>query len=379
LKSDLQKAQRISSYISICDWCLGRQFSQDISRAKEFGASLVPNRPKGTCQLCRDAYDRICEITNGAIEALSTFEFRDFQVGVTIPKDAVDLEDELRAKFKLSTGVGIKKALVSLFRHEIGYRLGKPAPFWSPDVTVKIDVMKSAYQVESKSLSYLVRYVKLERGIPTRADTCQNCKGSGCNLCNGLRIDISKPSVELFVTREFIRAFEASSVRISWTGTEDDDALVLGNGRPIYVRLMMPKKRYSGLTRLSLLVGGPVQIVLAEQSEFSDQLSLNLRKLIRYRIAVKGKPAGFEAARIESSFRERLFHSVTRHGKKVYWFRVEDYDDSNVIALAEMDNGLSPWKLLKGGPSYTEDMVGLVDILGEANVTSVSYDIIDFR
>lgn len=375
MKRGPEKARGVASSVSLCDWCLGRQFVSSVLDAESWG-SKVPREGAGggSCALCREAYKKRKEIAAKAAAALDKFEFSSLQVGVAVPASQVDAEDELRAKFGLSSGIGIKKALVSLFRREILDVLGKEVLLGNADAALKIDLSDESFSVRSRNMSFMVRYVKLLKGVKTKGVACAGCGGDGCQACDDMGVSAEHPSVERSLVKAFKQAFEAAGVKISWSGSEDDDAMVLGRGRPVFVQVVSPMRRNGGFERLDRLIGGPVQLVQVESKDFDPGFFDGLRKVVRFDVELDREAGQDVLAMIESSFREKGLPSASRRVKKVHWLRITENRGRKVKAVAEMDNGISPWRVV----GLKEGEEGIAGLLGRGSVLKACYDILDF-
>jgi len=86
------------------------------------------------------------------------------------------------------------------------------------------------------------RYVKKNRGLPQKQAPCINCNGKGCLQCNNHGFS-NFTSVEGKIAKFLFEKFFGTHTKITWIGGEDKNSLVLGNGRPFFVKLYDPKKR----------------------------------------------------------------------------------------------------------------------------------------
>jgi tRNA pseudouridine synthase 10 len=377
VKDYLPKARKITAKVKICNWCLGRQFTTKLKDAPALGTSLG-SIETNSCEFCGGAYTERVKTIQDIITKLAEYEIRSIQIGVIVPKHMIDREDEMRSKLRLNTGVGIKKALVSLYRSELRSRLPQIFQTNLPDVFVKIDLEGNTSHIESKSVSYLVRYVKLERGIRTRSKVCERCGGVGCEVCSETGLESNPLSVEFLVVRQFKRAFAASRIRISWSGTDDEESIVNGSGRPIFVQVLNPMHRYTGISRLDRMVGGPVQLTQVEEKELDTSMIVGLKKLVKYTLETS-HPWVPGDINIESMFRNRVVPSASKNLRRVYWLKVVEVQNSSITMIAYMDNGISPWNLLKWRHSEQDAELGVLEALGSEMVTKYTYDVLDFR
>jgi Predicted pseudouridylate synthase len=93
--------------------------------------------------------------------------------------------------------------------------------------------------------------VKTLRGISQKQKSCINCNGRGCKTC--LFHGISEfDSVEGIISQYIFKKFGGTTTKFTWIGGEDNSSLILGDGRPFFVKLQHPNKRKSKLTSTDL-------------------------------------------------------------------------------------------------------------------------------
>ena len=96
--------------------------------------------------------------------------------------------------------------------------------------------------IKSRPLALFGRYVKKSRGVPQKQDRCVDCEGRGCDSCGNTGMS-GYGSVEGVVAKGLVELTGGQAPKFSWIGSEDQGSLVLGAGRPFYVRVFNPKKR----------------------------------------------------------------------------------------------------------------------------------------
>ncbi len=105
-------------------------------------------------------------------------------------------------------------------------------------------------QLRSKSITFSGRYVKTLRGIPQKQKSCINCSGKGCRICDFHGI-LEFDSVEGIISKFLFEKCGGTTGKFTWIGGEDKSSLVLGAGRPFFVKLQNPHKRNLRSTSLS--------------------------------------------------------------------------------------------------------------------------------
>ncbi len=114
-----------------------------------------------------------------------------------------------------------------------------------PDITISLTVDKENnidISVKSRPTVFIGRYTKKLRGLPQRQDRCQHCEGKGCDLCDHSGLS-GYESVEGIIANHLISKTKGETPKFSWMGSEDQNSLVLGSGRPFSIRVYNPKKR----------------------------------------------------------------------------------------------------------------------------------------
>ena len=59
-------------------------------------------------------------------------------------------------------------------------------------------------------------------------------------------------SIEGIISQYIFKKFGGTTTKFTWIGGEDKSSLVLGSGRPFFVKLHHPNKRTSKLTSIDL-------------------------------------------------------------------------------------------------------------------------------
>ena len=140
----------------------------------------------------------------------------------------------------------ISKELRKLFSR----KTKKTIDFLDPDVTFTINLKDESCQLRSKSIFLSGRYIKILRGISQKQKSCENCSGKGCRTCNFHGIS-EFDSVEGIISQFLFKKFGGSTAKFTWIGGEDKSSLVLGTGRPFFVKIKNPLKRNSKLTSVT--------------------------------------------------------------------------------------------------------------------------------
>jgi tRNA pseudouridine synthase 10 len=89
------------------------------------------------------------------------------------------------------------------------------------------------------------------RGLPQKQKPCENCFGKGCRTCNFHGI-LEFDSVEGMISKFFFAKIGGTVAKFTWIGGEDKSSLVLGTGRPFFIKIQNPFKRNLKLSEIDL-------------------------------------------------------------------------------------------------------------------------------
>ncbi len=234
----------------LCDNCLGRLFSKQLhlSSNKLLGKKLKKNLNSAQkCYICKNLFDNLNYFLKLMIDVSSNYSFSSFSVGAMIKPSVIDRDDYIRSNYKLKGIDSIKTDLSRELRKSFSRKTKKIIDLLDPDVTFTINLKDESCQLRSKSISLSGRYVKTLRGIPQKQKSCTNCSGKGCRICNFHGIS-EFDSIEGIISKFFFEKFGGTTAKFTWIGGEDKSSLVLGTGRPFFVKIKNPLKRNLKLT-----------------------------------------------------------------------------------------------------------------------------------
>ena len=234
----------------LCDQCLGRLFSKQLhlSSNKFLGKKLKKNyTSKGKCYVCKDLFCNLDYFLKLMLDLSSNYEFQTYGVGIIIKPSIVDRDDFIRSKYKLkgidSIKTDIAKELIKLFTK----KTQKTLDSFDPEITFTVNLKDESCQLHSKSITIFGKYIKSERGYAQKQTSCDNCSGTGCRVCDFHGISEFE-SIEGIISKLIFKKFGGTTTKFTWIGGEDKSSLVLGNGRPFFVKIKNPSKRKSKLS-----------------------------------------------------------------------------------------------------------------------------------
>ncbi|MEM3464469.1 MAG: tRNA pseudouridine(54/55) synthase Pus10 [Candidatus Bathyarchaeia archaeon] len=293
----LEKALQMLERHPLCDHCLGRQFAflghgmendergkaiknvllmeaQALARTKKdegarilkvlaingfckkalealrrMGRRISEKKVAKTCFLCENSFEIVDELAKRAVEKLQEYEYSSFLVGIELPVEVEEREDEFKARFDVEYGENMRLEFGRILGKKIAAYSQKTVEHRKPDIVVLINPMTSEIRVQVNPLYIAGRYKKLVRGIPQSKWFCTNCYGKGCEKCNwtGKRYP---ESVEELISEPILAVTGGTKTAFHASGREDVDARMLGKGRPFVIEIAQPRKRFLNLKEI---------------------------------------------------------------------------------------------------------------------------------
>ncbi|MCX8151355.1 MAG: tRNA pseudouridine(54/55) synthase Pus10 [Candidatus Bathyarchaeota archaeon] len=237
-------------------------FSREAQDTLRHLKKRVPKH-SATCFLCGGAFANLEPLTQKILRKLAPYEYETFLVGIELPVNIVEREDEFKANFDLSYSESVKHEFGRLIGKTLEAQTGKTVEFRKPDIMVIANPFTEQIKLQVNPLFVAGRYQKLVRDIPQSKWFCSDCHGRGCQKCNGTG-KLYPESVEELISQPFLEAAEGEKTSFHASGREDIDARMLGTGRPFVVEISKPKKRRLNLKELEKTINhaaaGKVQI-----------------------------------------------------------------------------------------------------------------------
>jgi len=201
------------------------------------------------CFLCGDRFKNLQPIVESVLDKLKEYEFDDFLVGIKLPLEVEEREDEFKSEFGIQYGESIKNELSRVIGREVSQRLNKPANYMKPQIVILVNPFTGEVDLQVNSLFIVGRYRKLIRGIPQSKWICIKCRGKGCERCNWTG-KMYPESVEELIAKPVLERTLGEGVSFHAAGREDRDVRMLGHGRPFVIEVKRPKRRSIDLKEL---------------------------------------------------------------------------------------------------------------------------------
>ena len=243
-------ANLILKKYDLCDQCLGRLFSKQLrlSSNKLLGKKLHKHSTfQSKCYVCKNLFCNLDHFLKLMLDSSSNYTFKTYGIGIMIKPSIVDRDDFLRSQYQLkgidSVKSDITKELIKLFTKKT-HKIMDP---FDPEITFTVNLKDESCQLRSKSITIFGRYVKSKRGYSQKQKSCDNCSGKGCRICDFHGISEFE-SIEGIISKLIFKKFGGTTAKFTWIGGEDKSSLVLGSGRPFFVKIKNPSKRKSKLS-----------------------------------------------------------------------------------------------------------------------------------
>jgi tRNA pseudouridine synthase 10 len=338
--------------VALCKFCVERE-------GIETHAKLLDSE----CSLCAGLISSLTKTASSVVEQSKNYEFTTFLIGASLPQSLLDAEDELRARLKIKGKENLKTQITRIVTKKVSRETGKKVDYSRPDLTIVLNPTDNKIVFIPRSIWIKAAYRKLVRGIAQRASTCEVCNGVGCASCN--YSGKKNASIQSIASTFFTRLLKAESCNFVWLGSEDENSLVQGAGRPFYVEILSPKKRT--LPRVKKIGRKKDQPYYSEQGvEISDIEILKSKPLHVPQFEVlatvylkrnESKPT-FRTVDISKDFRNvavnvklsRKFRTVRRQVRSI---EAEARDSSATLTI-DCDGGIPLKKLVTGQDGTVE-------------------------
>ena len=279
-------ANLILKKYDLCDQCLGRLFSKQLrlSSNKLLGKKLHKNSTfQSKCYICKNLFCNLDHFLKLMLDSSSNYTFKTYGIGIMIKPSIVDRDDFLRSQYQLkgidSVKSDITKELIKLFTKKT-HKIMDP---FDPEITFTVNLKDESCQLRSKSITIFGRYVKSQRGYSQKQKSCDNCSGKGCRICDFHGISEFE-SIEGIISKLIFKKFGGTTAKFTWIGGEDKSSLVLGSGRPFFVKIKNPSKRKCKLSDEDFNFVSLFNLKLVHES---PKKSLTFHSKIKIKISTK--------------------------------------------------------------------------------------------
>jgi tRNA pseudouridine synthase 10 len=296
-------------------------------------------------------------------------------IGTILHHQFYENEDYLRSMFQIRGMANIKYEINSLIREKITNSTGCSIDHIYPEIKFEIVIQNDlSFSIISKNkeIYLLGRYRKLRRGISQKNRPKKgNVMKSNLNSNKQENYD---QSVESFVNEIMSQTYNIDLFKISWTGGEDKDSLVLGSGRPFIVKansyLPMAKQK-------ELFISKGIEIDF-ERIEPKDIESIHrYKQTVRVLLRLNTEPeVGFDLVEKMNDLVGNIRFVIKNKTvtRRIYEVKIITARGEDLELILCMDNGI-PIKQFIGGNDPIEPC--LSDVL-KVGCECIYFDIIEF-
>jgi tRNA pseudouridine synthase 10 len=246
-----------------------------------------------------------------------------------------------------------------------------------PDITIKvvIDDQKNA-KIFARAYPIILtgRYTKKWRGLSQKQSKNQLFAGKDSGRCDFSGLS-GHNSIEGIIAKRLISITKGESPKFLWVGSEDQDSLVLGRGRPFFVRISNPRVRR--LKRSLKISTDGIYAIIDGKSKKIPQSPLQFVTKTKILVQSNGSLTKNELAKLNalsnSMVRFRIKSKIVT--KKIYSVNVKKINDRNFFLTVIADGGLLIKQFI-GGQEYMEPNVS--EIVGTKS-ECIFFDILDVR
>ena len=363
----------------VCEFCYNRNFNLAKKNIVVYKTFInIFQSDDNECSICKNLFRKTVttikyDIIN-AVNLMKTADFSSIDIGSSIPLQFFEKEDNLRSLFKIKGIPNIKNHYNKILRDELIKETGYLIDHQTPDIKIEINIDKKLNHeitYKTKELLLLGTYNKYQRGISQRFKKNINSNNSE-NPSENFN-EQNNNTIEYFILEFLYSKTGSKDITIGWLGSEDKNSLVLGKGRPFFVKITSPKIREfeKDVDIKNELHFKFQEIKLFDQhlyEKYNIQIKL-LIKVLNDEILLQVLEQNICKLLGEISF----FVKKKMIKKRIYSTAFKILDKSNFEMDLVLDNGI-PIKQLIGGNDYIEP--SLSKILNKKCECTI-FDIID--
>ncbi len=349
----IEETRQILREYRLCDYCLGRMFASKLRLVshKNLGEKIrkitKQSKPK-SCYLCKNLMPELDTFLNKILDMSKEYEFSTFLIGAILKPSILDRDDIIRSKFKLRGIAGIKSDVTREMGKQFGKKTRTKVDYQSPDIVFTIDFKKDQCDIKPKALFLQGRYTKEARGIPQKQVSCNRCDGKGCFVCDFHGISEFN-SVEGHIAKFLFEKFGAQQAKITWIGSEDQSSLVLGNGRPFFVKMINPHKRKVAIPK-KVKLGNVSVLNLRTVSKIpNDQIKFKTDVMLEITTEKDLTPDALDVLEGLKEMPITISENVSwKNQKRIYDIKVKKLDTKSFTVLMTLDGGIPLKRLVTG-------------------------------
>ncbi len=365
---------KITKKYDLCDHCLGRLFSKQLhlTSNKLLGKKLNQKYVK-KCYVCKNLFDNLDHFLKLMLDASTDYSFKTFSVGSMIKPSIVDRDDLIRSLYKLKGIDSIKADITKELGKLYSKKTKKIIDHLDPDITFTINLKDESCELYSKSITLSGRYVKSERGFFQKQTPCKNCSGKGCRVCDFHGIT-EFDSIEGAISKLLFKKFGGTTTKFTWIGGEDKSSLVLGNGRPFFVKIQNPNKRNAKLSNVTI---DSIKINHLKLVYKSPQKPLKFNSTISARISAESEidSKSLKKLKVLTDSPVVIYEkSGKRSAKKIFNVKSKKHSKNMFTLIIKAEGGLPIKRFVVG-----DDIVPGISKILDTPCVCVEFDFLEIK
>jgi tRNA pseudouridine synthase 10 len=355
------ESERIIQYnLYLCEYCSERNFKFVKKKIIKYNTLVkVIESKKKDCYICNNFFQKtIHSIQNDIINSnhfINNGQDKKIDIGTSLPLILFEKEDNLRALFKIKGLPNIKNQYNTLIRKEIIKKTGYIIDHLNPDIRIEIIIDREFnYEIryKTKEIVLLGKYNKYQRGLSQRF--------KNNNINNDKQLDLENSclniTIEDIILQFLYKQSGSNDIKIAWSGSEDKNSLVLGNGRPFIVKINSPQFR-----NIQKIFDIKDKLKLNFQEIHIDDMKIYYKYKIQIKTLIKIIGDKLEKVDLEKMISQligdiRFLINNKIIKKKIYSSSYKLIDNKNFEMNLVLDNGI-PIKQLIGGKDFIEPCI----------------------
>ncbi len=247
MKPQLVTISKIFKNHDLCEYCAGRLISKFTGKpsSKLLGKKYLKKFCKSSdtkCYICKNIFQNLDTMLSNIYEKSNNIDFKTFNLGLTLKNSFLEKDDHIKSKFKIKGIENIKFGISKEMAKKISQKTKSKRILVDPEMFIQANFKDESCTIRTKPIFIYGRYNKKIRKLPQKQLSCKKCNGIGCHNCDFKGFE-NIESIEGKISNFLIKKFDGTQVKINWIGGEDQSSLVLGKGRPFFVKILNPKKR----------------------------------------------------------------------------------------------------------------------------------------
>jgi tRNA pseudouridine synthase 10 len=385
--------RRLQDNYVLCKHCLLRQTY--INPDDYYCTQFTTLENKSECYICDGLMHETNSVMHKIMETLrNDYHFNTFLIGATLPSSLLEREDGIRARMKIRGRESIKSQLTRNLRKKFSEITKKQIDFLHPDLMINLRFQRSTdldIEIKTRPLILLGRYIKKNRGMPQRSGGKHN-RGyelamqrqffpnlNPVSRLASVLYTLEDSSVQAIVSKEIVRLTMCDGLKFSWIGSEDENSLVLGSGRPFFVQIRNPKTvelherrltfpRYGLFVNIEQFFGKlpeqPIQfiaktrIVIRPSGQIGEEEFSRIKSLANSRVVFRN-----QKKKLKSSEKRIYSLDIVKKSRKIF----------ELIIVA--DGGLAIKQFVEGRECMSPNISTAANLQCEC----VLFDILDIR